>query len=393
VHWQFPCLAKGRFYDARVTNSVEGAAAAPFSPPHSRWLCCLLNGASFTLALAVSCVVLARLLPFPEVPLVKDKIEYLARHGDEFDVLFVGSSRVHCQIMPSVFDRVAGENGVVVKSFNAGINAMHPPEDGYVLEEVLRQPHRRLRWVLIELSALGTGLVGADTARFEYWHDAVRLGLIARRLRAEAVAAGANDPATSFPTRLAAWRASGWQFWQHLRHAVRRAVNIGRGAEGLPGWLNVSNHEYVPAKALGAQHDGWLVMDRANRMMTGKELEEYKAACADRLQRPAIKDPGDAVSQDALERLIDLVVRSGATPLLFVPPAPSARRFYPAPERERKLTILDYSDVRRYADLYEPGHRIDVDHLNTEGAELLSKDLALRFVELVKQGAQIPGGK
>ena len=66
-------------------------------------------GVMFLATFAASCGVLGRCLPFPEIPLVRDKIEYLARHGDDYDVLFLGSSRVHCQIMPSIFDRIAGE--------------------------------------------------------------------------------------------------------------------------------------------------------------------------------------------------------------------------------------------------------------------------------------------
>ena len=118
--------------------------------------------------------------------MVRDKIEYLARHGDEYDVLFVGSSRIHSQVMPAIFDRVASENGVPVKSFNAGIAGMNSPEDGYFLEEILRLPHRRLRWVFVELARLGTGLDREETSRFGYWHDTPRLVLAARRLWAEA---------------------------------------------------------------------------------------------------------------------------------------------------------------------------------------------------------------
>ena len=53
----------------------------------------------FFATLIASCVLLRHGLPFPPVPVVREKIEQLARCGDDYDVLFLGSSRVYFQHM------------------------------------------------------------------------------------------------------------------------------------------------------------------------------------------------------------------------------------------------------------------------------------------------------
>ena len=60
---------------------------------------------TYLAALALSCALLGRSLPFPQVLIVRDKIEHLARHGDDYDVIFIGSSHIQSQVLPSVLNR------------------------------------------------------------------------------------------------------------------------------------------------------------------------------------------------------------------------------------------------------------------------------------------------
>src|SRR6202044_3122926 len=134
-----------------------------------------------------ACLVIERSLPFPDVPGIRPKLDWLAAHGDDFDVIFIGSSRVEQQIIPSEFDQTAASLGCPVRSFNAGMPAMVPPEDSYVLEQILRRPHRRLRWVFLEVMPLGGQFDAAlaGTGRMDYWHDVRRMRLLTRRAVAD----------------------------------------------------------------------------------------------------------------------------------------------------------------------------------------------------------------
>src|SRR6188472_2764883 len=89
------------------------------------------------LAFALACAGLNASLPFPEIHLISRNLRFFERHGDEFDTLFIGSSRIRHQISPAIFDRAMRDAGFPTRSLNFGVNAMFPPEDGYFLERLL----------------------------------------------------------------------------------------------------------------------------------------------------------------------------------------------------------------------------------------------------------------
>ncbi len=68
-------------------------------------------------AFLVACIVLHAILPFPEIDGgVSQKFRFFAAHKDEFDTLFIGSSRIYFQISPAIFDRVTRESGLPTHS-------------------------------------------------------------------------------------------------------------------------------------------------------------------------------------------------------------------------------------------------------------------------------------
>lgn len=325
--------------------------------------------------------------------MVREKLLQLARKGGEYDVLFIGSSRVQFQVMPSIFDRVAGDAGVRVKSFNAGVAGMGSPEDAYLLEQILRRPHGRLRWVFVELSRLGTGLDREATVRFTYWHDATRLRQIARRLWGQASEAQTGlerSHCATLGARYAIWSEMTGKLAGHARHWLARATNLGVGTQLLDAWFRSRSRSRDAGRNLGDSGDGWVTAGRDRQQMMVEAQAKYAQSYAERLAKPAGKERGDDVSQAALEEMLATITRAGATPVLVIPPTTFAQNFYPSEKRERELTILDFSDVRQNAELFLPEHRIDVDHVNTAGAELFSAALARRFVELVKQRTGTP---
>jgi hypothetical protein len=85
--------------------------------------------------------------------------------------------------------------------------------------------------------------------------------------------------------------------------------------------------------------------------------------------------------------LITKIERTGATPVLIVPPTTSKKNFFPLPGRERGTIILDFSDPARFPELYEVRHRLDSEHTNTAGSEVFTRLLAERWAEAVKASA------
>jgi hypothetical protein len=282
---------------------------------------------------------------------------------------------------------------VRVKSFNAGVAGMFAPEDGYVVEQILKRPHHRLRWIFFELSHVRTSLERAGTARFDYYHDWPRLSLIVRRLWQEAVEANAQldkNPKASFAQRWSIWSTMAETVAGHFRQWQARAVNIGRGTELLARWSRERDPRRDSGKSLGPTGDGWMTAFGVPQEMPAEPRAKYVASYEERLATPATRERNDPVSQLALQRLAATVRKSGAVPIFVIPPTTEAGYFYPPADQEKDLAILDFSDVRKYPNLYDPNHRIDLDHLNTAGAKIFSEALAQDFVTMVKRTPGTP---
>ena len=347
----------------------------------------MLSGVIYLAAFIVSCLLLGRWLPFPEVGMVRAKLEHLAAHGDDYDVIFIGSSRIHEQVLPEIFDRVAGENGVPVKSFNAGIVAMVSPEDSYLLDEILRRPHRRLRWVFFELSRLQTLVWGEHTARFGYWHDNARWMFIARRLRVEALGRLKKlkrENHATFAARWTVWTNFITQLAAHTNHWLVRATNLSRGSDILNRSLRTPGFHFDVGKELGPRVDGWMAAGTRFQQMSPPQRAVYDETYADRVAKPATKDRGDDVCQSVLEHMLAAITKAGAHPVMVIPPTTAEWNFYPTEERERQYPVLDFSDVQKFSELFAPKHRVDVGHINTAGAEFFTEYFARDFVELAK---------
>jgi hypothetical protein len=369
-----------------VTSPTDGGAVGAQSTSVSSAGSWLLNLSIFFAALAVACAILGRYLPFPEVPRVRDKLDFLAKHGDDYDVIFIGSSQVNWQVMPSVFDRVAAEHGIPVRSFNAGIWGMMSPEDGYYLDEVLRRPHRRLRWVIIELMPLSsrnyTNLAG--TRREMYWHDWARTRLLTKRFLAECVAA-ARGP-KKFPDAAQDCFQSCGHWLDNLSLFFKNSVHLGRGAVVLGRKVGQPMEEEDGARNKKPVKDG-NDSPKGGPALSGQSLLKYEEQYANYLARGEDRfDSGDAASWAALQAKTHRLMKENITPRMIIPATVSPKRYLPREAGEQSLAVWDFSDPQQYPEFYAAHHRRDWVHLNHAGSEKFTEAIARRFVETIKAG-------
>jgi hypothetical protein len=339
--------------------------------------------ALFVVGLCAGCWAIHEALPFPDVPLVKPKIEHLAAHHDDYDTLFLGSSRIYYQIIPAMFDRLAAEQGLPTRSFNAGIAGLRPPEDAYYFDTILRHPPKSLRWVFIELAGMRTA-VDSDkigTVRAVYWHDWPRLCALFRRALVVKPDMKKRKLTRTINNRLEPFG----DFLDHLPLFIQNQTNLGRGSILTTHLITNVPRRSVPTPAtLGEDLAGWVRTGRPE-VMTGSELAAFDKALADRRIEKPTHDPGDPVSQQALETMIAKIEKLGATPVLVVPPTTNKRNFFPRSERAQKTIVLDFCDLEKFPELSEHRYRLDTDHLNTEGAEVFTRIFAQTWAEAVKR--------
>jgi hypothetical protein len=141
-----------------VVSKVRVEPPAPHKTTRRKTLIqAVTNSAIAVTGFLIACVGLRAVLPFPEIDGgASQKFRFFSAHKDEFDTLFIGSSRIYFQISPAIFDRVTRESGLPTHSFNFGIGSTYLLESAYLLEQILNLKPRNLRWLFIEYDEMQT---------------------------------------------------------------------------------------------------------------------------------------------------------------------------------------------------------------------------------------------
>ena len=339
------CQFAARLLKSRMPLHQMATAASPL-PPGCPFFQYFANGLVFLLAMAFAAVLLGRWLPYPNIPEAGEKIHYLAAYGNDYDTLFTGSSRVNFQVVPTLFDEFLAGHGRASKSFNAGIIGMRPPEQGFFLDEVLRRPHRQLRWVLIELTSIEayTPPARRGSARYVFWHDGPRMMLLGTwvlaqwtAMRSEASANGSKPHWTDYFEPISI-------FLTHLPAFFEKELNFGGAAE-LGEWLRLTPSQRAKRgdhwAGLGKDRDGWMPYS-VKETMNDDERAAYQKSYEARLQSPAVQfhDPATDASVQAMS---EAVTHAGATPIFIIPPTTSDQQyFYPPPEASPEPDHLEF---------------------------------------------------
>jgi hypothetical protein len=261
--------------------------------------------------------------------------------------------------------------------------AMVPPEDSYVLEQILERPHRRLRWVFLEIMPLGGqfDVALAGTGRMDYWHDVRRMQLLTRRTTEDFAREWERAKSVASHLEEMGHIAEGW--WRHLQSFVTRTTNLGRGAVLLSSRFR-SGKKSTHYDDGGPRHDGWAPMKPM--FMSGKLLDDYERRFA-ALSGNASRHSSDPVSDGALRRNIELLRRHGIETVLFLPPTLASSQFFPTGSLG-SVPVFDFSDIDKYPELFATGNHKDGVHLNLAGAGIFSRELAELFAEQTKAASR-----
>jgi len=325
----------------------------------------LLDVGIAVLAFVLVCAALNALLPFPEIDVVSAELRFFKEHRDEFDTVFIGSSRIHHQISPAIFDRVMGEAGHPTRTFNFGINGMFPPESGYVLERLL-STKPRLKWVFIELDELETRRIPKAEAsrRSLYWHDWKRTSLVLRKILDGDDQRDARD-----------------LFFFHTALFAKNFANIGRKID-LSWWISHLGKKTAAPKSLGRDGDGYVPQIKT---MSEAEAVAYEAG----LKRAVVQAELRRVSpstERAYRQWADDVRKAGATPIFLITPTRAQTKFEFRPESGVAGAVMPFNDAKGYPQLYRNEIRVDADHLNETGAEEFTRLIADTLSRLINDG-------
>lgn len=348
-----------------VTIQATPAAADHSSRARAGVGTVALNVGAFFAAFVLVCAVIQMPASVADVPGIGPKYRFFAEHKGEYNLLFLGSSRVFHHFLPKQFDaQVHEQSGVRVNSFNFGYDGMWPPESLYTLRKVLALKPPNLRWVLIDLVQINPKIdvENMGTVRVEYWHDWRHTFMAWISLRGE---------------RLPFWQKVDTALL-HTHYLAKRWTNIGRGSEWLDQWLSTPSKKN-PKPPKWVDTNGYEA--GLDRVLEGEELKQYEKQVNDFRKVPLVEIRPEM--RQAINDISAEVRAAGAEPIFVLAPTQDRR------ENIKTLPVdaayFSFADPEKYPALYEAANRYDGWHLNEEGARIFTEHLAESFNAHLKQ--------
>ena len=340
--------------------------------PSPLWVAFLVG--LFCVGIFGTAAVIHRQLPFPPIATVKGKVGWFVEHGDQYDTLFVGSSRTNCHIIPELFDRLMAQAGMPTHSFNLGLNGMRPPEDTFVLETALSKRRAPLKLVVAELNEIHVYTNDDEahgTSRAVYWHDWKRFMAVSRAVLEMKVEGRRKLSPMGILWKLDALR-------YNLNLYLSRTLSAGRGLDCLEARLATTEQTFLGD--VGSRFDGYLRYDTPLQTINDAEWDVLKSRLAKGAKKPVRFNYGTKASQLELQEKQRLVESFGGRMVTFVPPLPSGNVFTLNPARQPDVDCFDFADPGLYPELFQRENRFDSGHLNQQGAEIFTRLLVKKIV-------------
>lgn len=326
--------------------------------------------------------------PVAEHSPYRQKRSLLAEAQPEPDTLFFGSSRILRHLSPAVFDTTMAERGIETHSFNMALPAMMTLEQESLLALLLATPPTALRYVIIdpEEFLLVTPPGQLRTTRSIGWHTAPATWITLQEL-------------AQSERRLQQKITGGYE---HILACVYRAFHFGQLRTQLVT-NKLHQREELPSDQTAPSGRGFMSLDQAYEEATGEyreRLEGRKTAFrtdlagyerrVDTLRQSLMNSDGAFENEFAVvRRLRDMIRATGAIPIFLIAPGVGhGNRNYvrQAHARGDIEHLIDLAHPDEYPAFYDPEQLFDANHLNSHGAEAISRELAHKIADAVERG-------
>ncbi len=305
---------------------------------------------------------------------LNEKWDHLEAHHDDYDVLFIGSSRVHHHVNVMQLDHVLATAGVNVQSYNAGLPSLDILEAEELVSNIERWRPRKLKLVVLE-PVLRSGEYRNATSERGMRNQTWARTQFAMRYALQRSARGTKQELRRV-----------FDAATQLHAATARLANLGRLARRIMPTL--------PRRPISHAH-GYVGLQRQERFRARREAflrsdaEGHRRVMAD---PPAnlFQTPPLSVSEQAF--LADLVSRLRAVNVevaFVLGPAVFARKTIAAPAytdlSALHVPTFNYLLTFGAEEIYQPDFWFDRGHLNNIGATEFTRLLANDLTPLMRE--------
>jgi hypothetical protein len=347
------------------------------------------QSATALIAFVAAALLLNQIIPSPAIPsnvvFTGPKYDYYQAHKDDYNTLFFGSSRIYSHVVPEVFDATVSDvtvqdsrQGSAINSYNFGIPAMRAIDSAVLLEEVLANPPKNLKWVFFE-SILDKGyepIPNARTQRAMYWHTWKNTRTAAQYI----LTSDESLPSKAFLLS------------SHLLPFLYQQLNIGRlFNQMLPS--EFSAEEQQVAADFTATEGYYALTDEADpkRQLFLRNQADYlsQVSVLESVIEQSQAEPNrdltlSANKQQLLERVTRTIRAAGAEPIFVEPPSLHPEHDFQAAQQLGTIDkLLSYKNPKQFPQLYSPSGRHDADHLNDAGSREFTRLLAQDFAKIM----------
>lgn len=295
------------------------------------------------------------------------KYQYYREHKENYNTLFIGSSRTYRHINPQILDSVLQPYSI--RSFNFGAPATFNPEALFLCESLLQQTRTGgpLKYIFLELTEF-TEIADENSIapRSYYYLDEAYLQLVSDYL--------------SYRTDLDF--LSRYKFM--LPFVKGYVINGVR--------LYYPEGPDVPGYHLGKYKDGFYPLDVDLAINNSVELATRKRALdrdTNAIANAYVKNasPIDTPNNEGLSFLDWMMEKAESknVRLFFIVPPRinNQRRFSDTDIPEFRERIIDMSSYNDYRELYLYKYSFDYGHLNSRGADIFSLLLADKIKHVI----------
>lgn len=316
---------------------------------------------------------------------VGNKQQSLLENLGNYNTVFVGTSRINHGLDPIVFDEtIRKEFDQDIRSFNFGIAGASLGEVSYIVDYLLENGPEEMQYILVELCSVEASLSdkfcveNLKSSRNKYWLDQKRLELSLGNLSSQQSAQKRRlDNRTLKKNYYTNYLENIFQVGMledYLSFAFRnKKRGLGRNQNGFN---SLDNNQFATAL------DG-----RRAFLNNGLEIEVKKA----RASKTHFGKPKDGIAFNKhyhkhLQSLEKQAAAKNIRLIYIVPPLLPISSYeelavlhYNLPTRMK----INVANSQKYPEFYSREYVWDGNHLNEEGATLLSKEIARIFGQKV----------